>query len=121
MLLSKQASKSDLLFPRGRHSNIKKYYISQSFFHYPRITIRNNSNIINLFNQIHTNIKLKFYEIAGLDMKYHERKQVRRKAWENDYDYLQLDKFDETGDGRHTIRNCNKTIYIECTPEMKPS
>ena len=43
-----------------------------------------------------------------------------RKSWENDYDYLQIDRFAKIGEGRYTIRNCNKSTYIECSPETKP-
>ena len=46
MLLSKQESNLDLFFTRDRHNNIDIYYISQSYFHLPKNTIRNNSNII---------------------------------------------------------------------------
>ena len=47
MLLSKQESNIDLFFTRGRHNNIDVYYISQSFSHLPKNTIRNHSYIIN--------------------------------------------------------------------------
>ena len=33
---------------------------------------------------------------------------------------LQIDRFAAIGEGRYTIRNCNKNTYIECTPETKP-
>ena len=120
MLLSKQESNIDLFFTRGRHNNIDIYYISQSYFHLPRNTIRNNSNIIILFKQTLRDIILLFHDIAGLDMNLEEWKQLCRKAWENDYDYLQIDRLAKIGNGRYTIRNCNKTTYIECTPETKP-
>ena len=37
MLLSKQESNINLFFTRGRHNNIDIYYISQSYFHLPKI------------------------------------------------------------------------------------
>ena len=37
MLLSKQESNIDLFFTRGRHNNFDIYYISQSYFHLPKI------------------------------------------------------------------------------------
>ena len=52
-------------------------------------------------------------------MNLEEWKQLCRKTWEKDYDYLQIDRFAKIGEGRYTIRNCNKTTYIECTPETK--
>ena len=53
-------------------------------------------------------------------MNLEEWKQLCRKAWENDYDYLQIDRFTKIGEVRYTIRNCIKNKYIECTPETKP-
>ena len=120
MLLSKPESNIDLFFTRGRHNNIDTYYISQSYFHLPKNAIRNNSNIIILFKQTLRDIILLFHDIAGLDMNLEEWKQLCRKAWENDYDYLQIDRFAKIGNGRYTIRICNKNKYIECTPETKP-
>ena len=108
MLLSKQEGNIDLFFTRGRHNNIDIYYISQSYFHLPKNTIRNNSNIIILFKQTLRDIILLFHDIAGLDMNLEEWKQLCRKAWENDYDYLQIDRFAKIGEGRYTIRNCKK-------------
>ena len=80
MLLSKQESNIDLFFTRGRHSNIDIYYISQSYFHLPKNTIRNNSNIIILFKQTLRDIILLFLDIAGLDVNLEEWKQLCRKA-----------------------------------------
>ena len=120
MLQSKQESHIDLFFARGRHNNIDIYYISQSYFHLPKNTIRNNSNIIILFKQTLRDIILLFHDMAGLEMNLEEWKQLCRRSWENDYDSLQIDRFATIGNGRYTIRNCNKNNYIECTPETKP-
>ena len=51
MLLSKQQSNFDLFYTRGLHNNFDIYYTSLSFFHLPRNTFRNNSNINILFKQ----------------------------------------------------------------------
>ena len=100
MLLSKRESNIDLFYTRGRHNNIDIYYISQSYFNLPKNTIRNNSNIIILFKQTLRDIILLFHDIAGLDMNLEEWKQLCRKAWENDYEYLQIDRFAKIGNGR---------------------
>ena len=120
MLLLKQPSKNDLFSTRGRHSNIDIYYIPQSYFQPPKNTFRNVSVINILFKQTLRDIILLFHDIAGLDLNLEEWKQLCRKAWENDYDYLQIDRFVKIGQGRYTIRNCNKNTYIECTAETKP-
>ena len=53
-------------------------------------------------------------------MNLEEWKEFCRKAWENDYDYLQLERFAKIGEGKYIIKNCNQTTRIECTPETKP-
>ena len=76
MLLSKQESSIDLFFTRCRHQNIDIYYISQSCFHLPKKTIRNNSNINILFKQTLTEILLIFHIIARLDTNLEEWKPL---------------------------------------------
>ena len=41
------------------------------------------------------------------------------KSWENEYDFLQIDRFEIIGEGRYTTRNCEENTYDECTPETK--
>ena len=84
MLLSKQESKITLFFTRGRHQNFDIYYISQSYFHLTKNTIRINSEIIILYKQTLRDIVLLFHDITGLDMNLAEWKKLCRKAWEND-------------------------------------
>ena len=40
-------------------------------------------------------------------MNSDEWQQLCRKAWENDYDSLQINGFAKVGEGRYTIRNCD--------------
>ena len=119
-LLSKQECNIDLFFTRGLHNIIVIYYISQTYFHLPKYTNRIISNLFISFEQTLKDIILLFHDIAGLDMNLEEWKQLCHKACENEYDYLQIDRFAKIGNGRYTIRNCNKTTYTECTPETKP-
>ena len=112
MLLSKQASKFDLFFTRSRHQNIAIYYTSQSDFHLPNDTIRNDSNKIVLFKQTLKDILLLFLDIAGPDLNLQEWKQLCGKAWENENDYSQIDRFAKIGEGKYTIRNCKKKQFV---------
>ena len=104
MLLSKQVSKIDLFFTKGRHNSIDIYYISQSWFHLSNKTIRKNSNLVFLFEKTLTDLILLFHDIAGLDMNLEEWKQLCRNGWESDYDYLQMERFSEIGEGRYTVK-----------------
>ena len=51
MLLSKQTSDIDLSFTRRHHNIIDIFSRSQSYFPFPRNTVRKNSNIVTLFEQ----------------------------------------------------------------------
>ena len=82
----------DQFFIRGRHNNLDIYYLSQSYFDLPKRTIRTNSNRINLFNQTLKDIEHIYRDVAGYDMNYDEFKELCRKSWDEDYNYLCIDR-----------------------------
>ena len=82
----------DHFFIRGRHNYLDIYYLSQSYFDLPKRTIRNNSNKIILFNQTLKDIEHIYRDLAGYDMNYDEFKDLCRKSWEEDYNYLCIDR-----------------------------
>ena len=43
-------------------------------------------------------------------MNLGEWKELCRKAWENDYNYLQIDRFAKIEEGRYTIRISKKKV-----------
>ena len=109
----------DHFFTRGRHNKLDIYYLSQSYFDLPKRTIRNNSNKIILFNQTLKDIELIYRDVAGYDMNYDEYKDLYRKSWEEDYNYLYIDRFKKRDRGKYCICNENKRTYIEATPQTK--
>ena len=119
MLLSKQESNNGLFFKRGRQKNFDNNYVSQNYFHLPKNTILKNSNMNIVFKQTLRDIILLFHDIAGLDVNPENGRQLCRKASENEYDYLQMERNAEIGEGRYTIRNCKKNFCIKCTPETE--
>ena len=58
----------DPFLTRGRHKNLDIYYLSQSYFNLPKRTIRNNSNMITLFQQTLKNIEHIYRDIAVFDV-----------------------------------------------------
>ena len=82
----------DQFFIRGRHNNLDIYYLSQSYFDLPKRTIRNNSNKIILFNQTLKDFEHIYRDVAGYDMNYDQFKELSRKSWEEDYNYLYIDR-----------------------------
>ena len=103
----------DQFFIRGQHNNLDIYYLSQSYFDLPKTTIRNNSNKIILFNQTLKDIEHIYRDVAGYDMNYDEFKELCRKSWEEDYNYLCIDRFKKKGQGKYCICNESKKTYIE--------
>ena len=110
----------DQFFIRGRNNNLDIYYLSQSYFDLPKRTIRNNSNKIILFNQTLRDIEHIYRDVAGYDMDYNEFKDLCRKSWEEDYNYLYIDRSKKRNQGRYCICNESKNTYIEATPQTKP-
>ena len=80
MLRAPNSSQIDEFFTRGRHEKLDVYYISQSYFGFPRQSIRNNSDIIILFKQTLRDVECMYKKIEGHDMKYDEFKEMCRKA-----------------------------------------
>ena len=82
----------DQFFIRRRHNNLDIYYLSQSYFDLPKRTIRNNSNKVILFNQTLKDIEHIYKDVAGYDMNYDEFEDLCRKSWDEDYNYLYIDR-----------------------------
>ena len=51
MMGARNSSQKDEIFTTGRHEDLDVNYISQSYFAFPRQSIRNNSDILTLFKQ----------------------------------------------------------------------
>ena len=98
----------DQFFIRGRHNNLDIYYLSQSFFDLPKRTIRNNSNEIVLFNQTLKDLEHIYRDAAGYDMNYGEFKKLCRKSWDEEYNYLCIDRSKKRDQGRYCICNESK-------------
>ena len=110
----------DQFFIRGRHNNLDIYYLSQSYFGLPKRTIRNNSNKIILFNQTLKDIEHIYRDVAGYDMNYDEFKELCKKSWDEDYNYLCIDRSKKRDQGKYCICNESKKTYIEATPQTEP-
>ena len=82
--------------------------------------IRDNSNKIILFNQTLKDIEHIYRDVAGYDMSYDEFKELCRKSWEEDYNYLCIDRSKKGDQGSFCICNESKNTYTKCTPQMKP-
>ena len=109
----------DIFFIRGRHSNLDIYYLSKSYFVLPKRTIRNNTNKNILFNQLLKDIEHIYRDLAGYNMNYDEFKELCRKSWDEDYNYLCIDRSKKRDQGKYCICNESKRTYLEATPQTK--
>ena len=53
-------------------------------------------------------------------MNYDEYKELCRKSWEEDYNYLCIDRSKKRDQGKYCFCNGSKKTYIEATPQTKP-
>ena len=105
----------DPFFTRGRHNDLDVYYLSQSYFDSPKRTIRNNSNIIILFQQTLKDVQHIY--TAGFDMSYDEFKELCREAWQERYNYLLLNRLEDKNGKKYMICNESNPQYQVFSPQ----
>ena len=101
-------------FTTGWHIIQKIYYLSQSNFDLPKRTIRNNSNKIILSNQTLKDFENIYRDVGGYDMSYNEFEHFCRKSWEEERNYLCIDrskKRDQLSDERPNNFRSKSTKY----------
>ena len=53
-------------------------------------------------------------------MNYDEFKDLCRKSWDEDYNYLYIDRSKKRDQGKNCICNESKNTYLEAKPQTKP-
>ena len=110
----------DHIFIGGRHNNLDIYYLSEFYFDLPKRTIRNNSSKIILFYQTINDIENINKDDGGYEMSYDEIKEFCRKCWEDEDNYLYIDRSKKKDQGRYCIYIESKNTYTESSPETNP-
>ena len=110
----------DPFFTRGRHKSCDVYYLCQSYFDAPKKTVRNNSNIINLFQKTLKDVEHIHRDIAGFDMSYEEFKRWCREAWNKKFNYLLIRRLEDKNMSRYRICNESNPNYKIFNPETDP-
>ena len=111
---------TDPFFTRGRHNDLDVYYLSQSYFDFPKRTIRNNSNITVLFQQTLKDVEHIYRDIAGFDMSYDEFKSLCKEAWRDKYNYLLLNRLEDKNGSKYMICNESNPQYQIFSPQTDP-
>ena len=83
-----------------RHNKFDTHYQSQTYFDSPGRTIPNNSNEILLLNQTVKDNEIIYRDVCGYDLSYDELKEICRKSWEDEYNYLCIDRSKKRDQGR---------------------
>ena len=110
----------DPIFTRGRHNDLDVYYLSQSCFDLPKRTIRNNSNVIILFQQTLKDVEHIYRDIAGFDMSNDEFKELCREAWRERYNYLLINRLEDKNGKKYMICNESNPQYQIFNPQTDP-
>ena len=110
----------DPYFTRGRHKSCDVYYLCQSYFDAPKKTVRNNSNIIILFQQTLKDVEHIHRDISGFDMSYEEFKSLCREAWNEKFNYLLINRLEDKNGSRYRICNESNPNYKIFNPQTDP-
>ena len=106
--LGKQSA-SKAYFTRGRHSNCDVFYISQNYFTLPRNSVRENSNLIFLFQQNAKSVE-HIYRDHCTDIPFPEFKELCEKIWQQKFNFLTIDLTSTPLNGKY--RKNLETFYI---------
>src|SRR5271156_3297893 len=104
-------------FTKGRHNACQSIYISQSYMHVPKGTIRNNCNFLILFKLDPTDVNNIHEQIVKGDMTLQEFRQLCNLVWNEKYKYLVIDKYNEDYNWKYTdglfkpLSEFNKSLY----------
>ena len=95
-------------FIRGRHDDLDVEYLSQSHSDLPKKTIRKTSKKNFLFNPTLKDRENIYRDVGGYDTSYDKFKHLCKKSWEEDLNYLCIDRSKKKEQGRFCICNENK-------------
>ena len=110
----------DPFFTRGRHKSCDVYYLCHSYFDAPKKTVRNNSNIIILFQKTLKDVEHIHRDISGFDMSYEEFKNLCREAWNEKFNYLLINRLEDKNGSRYRICNESNPNYKIFNPQTDP-
>ena len=110
----------DPFFIRGRHKSCDVYYLCQSYFDAPKKTVRNNSNIIILFQQTLKDVEHIHRDISGFNMSYEEFKCLCREAWNEKFNYLLINRLIDKNGSRYRICIESNPNYKIFNPQTDP-
>lgn len=99
-------------FTMGRHNRIDCFYLSQTYSKVPKQLIRDNVNLVLLFNQDEMNLKHIYKEHVNSDMSWLEFKDMCSRVWREKHNFLTINKDCGVMDGKYR-KNLDTFIYLD--------
>lgn len=85
----------------GRHKNTDCFYLCQTYSSIPKQLIRDNANLLVIFQQDATNLKHIYDDHINNDMTFQEFKELCSTCWNQNYGFVVVDKDSSLNGGRY--------------------
>jgi hypothetical protein len=95
----------------GRHRNTDCFYLCQTYSSIPKQLIRDNANLIIIFQQDNTNLKHIYDDHINVEMSFNQFKEMCLLCWGEKFGFLVLDKDSNINSGRYR-KGFDSYIYL---------
>lgn len=95
----------------GRHKNTDCFYLCQTYSSIPKQLIRDNANLIVIFQQDTTNLKHIYDDHVNVDMSFSQFKDLCLICWKEKFGFLVIDKDSTINSGRYR-KGFDSFIYL---------
>lgn len=85
----------------GRHRSIDCFYLAQTYSSVPKQLIRDNANLIVLFQQDNRNLRHLYNDHVTIDMSFEAFRRLCSACWQDPYGVLVIDKDSPLNHGRY--------------------
>lgn len=85
----------------GRHTFTDCFYICQTYSSIPKQLIRDNANLLIVFQQDHTNLKHIYDDHVNVDMTFQQFKDICSLCWLEKFGFLVIDKDSPINNGKY--------------------
>lgn len=102
-------------FSQGRHSGVDCFYLCQSYFRIPKQCIRDNANMIIIFNQDTKSLRGIHDTYVGGDMDFSEfRKFFSECMCQGNYGFAVIDLTRESNNGKYRSQFDKCYVPLQC-------
>lgn len=98
-------------FSMGRHNDIDCFYLHQSYARIPKHLIRDNANVLIIFEQDDLNLRHIYDDHVGADMTFEKFKDLCSLCWKKPYGFLSIFKDNKITEGYYR-RGFHDFLYL---------